>query len=79
MTTNAIVMRKVIMQRSISTMEFATEEEEELYKRLVDDTIRLSEELEPMFMEMWYLHKSRRRLYYLWKERQKRANKGEKK
>jgi hypothetical protein len=75
MTTNAIVMRKVIMQRSISTMEFATEEEEELYKRLVDDTIRLSEELEPMFMELWYLHKSRKRLYYVWKERQKRADK----
>lgn len=68
-------MRKVIMQRSISTMEFATEEEEELYKRLVDDTIRLSEELEPMFMELWYLHKSRKRLYYVWKERQKRADK----
>lgn len=77
MQTNAIVMRKVVLQHNISTMEFATEEEEQLYKRLVDDTIKISAELELAFRELWVLHKSRKRLYYAWKERQKRARLGE--
>ena len=71
--TNAIVMRKVTLQRNISTMEFATVEEEEMYHRLIDETVELSKNLEAAFKELWYLHKARKRLYYTWKERQKRA------
>ena len=71
--TNAIVMRKVNLQRNISTMEFATVEEEEMYHRLIDETVELSKNLESSFRELWYLHKARKRLYYTWKERQKKA------
>lgn len=72
--TNAITMRKVTLQRKISTMEFATKEEEQLYDRLLNDTIEISKTLESAFQELWILHKCRKRLYYVWKERQKRAS-----
>lgn len=70
-TLNALVPRRVNLNKNRALMDYAMPEEEEQHRRITQEIIDLSKKLEPYEAEMRILYKARTNLYERWKGRYK--------